>query len=132
MKLPRSDTRRYRILRAFFGRAVSPDELIASFGLFGFEWRSSLCIELSHLCRLGYLRGSVERYELTAAARQLLIEAGEEKVELVPPRRYNVYAQPELDGRTLRNPCRRVSAIEKVCSTHYCASDPIPFNENDE
>ncbi len=131
MKLPRPTTRRYEVLKAFVDREISLDELISGFGLFQFPWRSALASELVLLKQQGYLRGDAKGYRLTSAAEQAMREAGESRVEVVSARSYNVFTAPTLDAKTLTNPNRRVSSIEKACHTHYTASDPIPFSVDD-
>lgn len=133
LKLPRSTTRRYRVLRAFIGRAMSVDDVIAVFGLFGFEWKSALAEELKLLRRGGYMRLKGEKYVLNPDVEKELCMAGEGKIEVVPPRSYNVYTQPELGKKYwLDSRPRRPNALDVRVSRHYTASDPIPFNEEEQ
>ncbi len=132
MKLPRPTTRRYRVLCAFIGRAMSVDECMNAFGLFGFDWRSALAEELKLLRRGGYLRSTGERYVLNPEVERELCMKGEGKIEVVPPRQYNVYAQPELSKQHwLDSRPRRPNCLDIRVERHFTASDPIPFSEEE-
>lgn len=111
---------------------MSVDELVVGFGLFGFEWRSALAEELKLLNRSGYLRIRSDKYALNPEVEQELCLLGEGKIEVVPPRIYNVYTQPELSKQYwLDSRPRRPNCLDVRVERHYTASDPIPFNEEE-
>ena len=132
MNLPRSGTRRRAILRAFIGKRMSLDELIASYGMFKLECRSTLACQLKELRQLGYLMSNSVGWWLTEEAEQALLAEGEEGGQIVPPRRYNVYDAPPLNPRYYpKNPHRRANPLDQAVRRHYTASDAIPFSEDE-
>lgn len=121
MKLPRPGSRRYQILRAFLGKKMTLDDVVASYGLFRLETRSHLMTELKSLRKLGYLESSSTGFWLAEQTEAALKSAGEEETQIVQPRRYNVYEAPPLDPKAFVNPLRRKSAIESAPSVFGAA-----------
>lgn len=120
------------MLRAFVGKALTLDELIKAFGLFGFEWRSALLNELTLLRRSGYLKVNSHRYSLPEEMEKQFLEAGEPVVDLVKPRDYSPLTAPPLKLSRLHDPSmRRQSTINVTVQKHFIASDPIPFRDDE-
>lgn len=133
MKLPRPSTRRYRVLRAFVGKSLTLDELITAFGLFGFEWRSSLLTELDLLRRSGYLRLHGHRYSLATAYEHEFLAAGAQVAEIVPPREFNKLSCPPLRLERLHDASmRRPNCLSVEITRHFTASDAVPFSDDYE
>lgn len=118
MKLPRPGTRRYQILRAFIGKRMTLDDLVASYGLFRLEMRSHLMTELRSLRGLGYLDSDRTGFWLSAETEAAMKQAGESEAQIVPPRQYSVYESPPLDPKAFINPLRRKSDIEDAPSVY--------------
>jgi len=118
MKLPRPATRRYLILRAFLGKRMTLDDLVASYGLFRLETRSHLLTELKALRQLGYLESGNQGFWLSADTEAALKQAGEYETQIVQPRQYSVYESPPLKADFFRNPLRRKSPIEDAPSVY--------------
>lgn len=111
MNLPDPTTRKFRILKAFIGKQLSTDDLVATSGMFGLETRSSLLTELRWLCNNGYLIGDTTGFSLTDSASKALESMGVSRAEVVQPRTFTW--KPLDTSRLHQKSLRRKSTLDR-------------------